>query len=831
MDDIQKKINDFRASLLEEKPPIHVRLMDKYPAVIIAAAMIFGIIAQVNFNLNVVYWMTLCAAFVVVFFAIQKTDKLLILKLLLVAGCFFTFGAVRLINFTFTPANHIGQFTQQTPRFVHIRAKITSQPVSFSSTDWLMAKFNAKNEYTTFYADAKQVKTPTGWKKITGRIKFYINEKAETIKNGDKFQTYCKIKQFAPPDNHGQFDTKKRMSRNSVYTAATLKSANSIVVTAATETGFFKKLQNKLRIIVKGQLNEDIDSDDASGLLEALLLGQRNNISSEIYNAFLITGLLHFISLSGLHVGIFVGTIWQFCRRIGFNKTVRSAICILALIIFLIIVPARTPTIRAAVMFLIFYLGQMSQRKAQSLNSLALAAIVILIIRPMDIFSIGFAMSFIAVLGILFFTEPISELLKRPVNKIKSAFISIPLNYIMTILAVGISAWAGVAGILIYHFHKIQMLSAVWTVIVFPLIFIILIGGLLKIILTMIIPVAGTVLAVALQGVTAVLIVLVKFLASIPIGQLVIGKISGWTVVCYYGLFCLLALPLNKHRKIKYATCIIMAAAIVSGFFFNSGTGTKEFQLHVLSVGAGQCIVARTANDETIIFDCGSISKNDIGKKVAVPFLDYAGINEIHTAFLSHEDTDHFNGIAEIAKQKKIENIYAAQKFIRKEDLLKTTAALMDFLKTKNIEMQKTPATIEFDKIIISKLWPAGRADPKISDNDNSEVLLIDYAGKKILLCSDIQQYAQQKLALLYPKLDVDIMIAPHHGSRNNVMENFETIFKPEYIITSCAWYQYDKIPKTGAINNNTIYFYTCRDGAVSVSINSEGQIKTETFK
>ncbi len=143
--------------------------------------------------------------------------------------------------------------------------------------------------------------------------------------------------------------------------------------------------------------------DRSRGLLEALLLGYRGHIDSTTYRAFRKTGLLHFISLSGMHLGILVGIIWWLCKTAGLTKPARAIICIIAIGVFLLIVPPRAPTLRAAVICLVFCLSFFFRRKSNSLNTLSLAAITLLLIRPTNLFEAGWQLSFASVLGLILF--------------------------------------------------------------------------------------------------------------------------------------------------------------------------------------------------------------------------------------------------------------------------------------------------------------------------------------------------------------------------------------------------------------------------------------------
>ena len=109
-----------------------------------------------------------------------------------------------------------------------------------------------------------------------------------------------------------------------------------------------------------------------------------------------------------------------------------------------------------------------------------------------------------------------------------------------------------------------------------------------------------------------------------------------------------------------------------------------------------------------------------------------------------------------------------------------------------------------------------------LSDNDKSLVTMIEFAGKKILLCSDIEQFAQRELMHLYPDLRADIVVVPHHGSTNTLEKNFLDSLDADILICSTD--------KTPAIQDSKQLFYTSRDGAITISIDTQGKIKIKTY-
>jgi len=826
----------LRAELLGRERWYVQLLLDK-PCAMLAVGVLAGVVIQSHFNFSPFLWGCVCLLLACLFFSSMKISLLnnVVYKTAFVFLCFFCVGGLRLASFESAGADDIRNFASEDSQFVHIRGEIISDPFVVEPGDWLMAWASRCDAYTSFYANVHQIKSADGWAEISGTVKFYVGEAAESFGVGDVFESFCKIKTFSSADNPGQFDVRQNMANRGVFVSASTKSAEAIKITERRGDSFFSKAQGKLRTIATMGVESGLDSEDAAGMLNALLLGNRSKISRDIYKAFGKTGLLHFISLSGMHVGIFVWSVWWFGKKCGLACVGRAVLCILALGVFVVIVPARTATLRASLMCLVFFMGHVFKRKSSVLNSLGIAAIIIMLFRPRDVFGAGFAMSFGAVLGILFFGRGLGEIFFWPIRKIRYAFARRALAAAANILAVGISAWIGVSGVLVWHFHEVHPLSPLWTVLAFPFVSVILMGGVFKIFLSVLLPSLGGYFGAVLGAVVNFFIFFVRLLAEVPGNVIVVGKISGWVILGYYLLVGFWGLRLFQHKMIKHICCGAGMVFIFSGVMvFNPGRIRDGLHFDVLSVGAGQCAAAELAGGEFLMFDCCSISKNDVGSKIVLPYLNYSGIKKIEAVYLSHNDIDHYNGVAEAIEGRTVGKFYLVDKFISQMGSSNTAGVFGDFLKSRGLEINRPEEVMSYGETTVRKLWPGADGGDGLSDNDSSLVMMIEYAGRKIMLCSDISLAGQTELARLYEGLDVDVLISPHHGSVNTAMDGFAGVFKPEYVITSCAGYQYDRIiksEKSDIAYKTCESFFTSRHGRVSVAIDSEGRIVVNGYR
>lgn len=827
MDEIRQKIEEFQNQLT----PLPVRLKQSLvscPAVLPAISLIIGIVLQFYFNFTPAVWSVVFVICFISYFPLRKNANLILIPVLL---CFACLGGFRLLYFDRPCQNGIRTIAVEDFTFARIKAKVISPPLTIKAdARWLFSKYAQNLPYTSFYAKVYSAKTAAGWTNAAGTIKFYISEDTNCVKIGDSFETFCKLRKFQSADNPGQFDTAEYMRRNNVYLSASIKSANAITIIDSPHSPKNSpiRIKSKLHQFAVSALLNDTEEDKYISLTEAMVLGSRTKIDGSLYNAFIKTGLVHLIALSGLNVGILAGLAWWLGVQLGFLHKGRALVCIAGVAIFLLVIPLQPSALRAGIMAAIFCLSYFFSVRANLLNTLAISAIVLLLIKPTDFLDAGFQLSFAATLGIILFYKQFLNFLMSPFENLKNPVLCKFLKIVLAAFSTGCTAWLAISPITVWHFCQIQLLSAIWTVAAIIPATAIIILGTLKILLNPLLPTIAAGLAVIINFSALVLSKLVIFFADVPFTYIITGKPHISIIL----LICLLILLWRAFPFRKTALNLIYPAVILllfaSVFCVNKFKNFNSLQLTVLSVGHGQAAIVNI-DGQNIIIDAGSISQNNVGGNIVNPFLDYSAIDKIDSVFISHDDIDHYNGLPEIISAHKCQNIFAPAQFIQNISDSNAAMVLEQFLQNKKLSLTPAPAQKIIGSAEISLLWPMETTNENLySDNEASLVLLIEYAGRKILFCSDIPSDIQKQLMNLYPDLDIDIMITPHHGSQRTTDDSFITFFRPEYLITSCAEFRFAGISKQ--IKNSENSFYTCKHGAISFGITSTGKIKIDTF-
>lgn len=843
MDEIKRKLALIDSQLAGSR--LHARLAATAPLFFPAMGLIGGIVlaqATVPDHESLPIWsalLGLCIA-ATVGYALVAGRKTHPHVLAYAAGlCFLCVGALRLTAFTRPAPNDIRRLVGSQQCLATLRGRILTSPHQ-QRQDWCFAQFTFSDPSTTFYLAVEQAETAQGWTPVSGTIRVHVDGPTLNLRAGDAIELACWLYRFSGPTNPGQFDVARYLARRNIHVGAAVPSRDAVIRSDTNRPGIISRVRGGFADATSQALLTGMPSDTpAEGLLQALLLGNRQDIDRDTYEAFHKTGLLHFVSLSGLHLGIFVGTIWWLGRLAALAKPYRALVCMIATAAFLLVVPPRAPTVRAAVIVWVYCLALLLRRRTNPFNSLCLAAIILLMIRPTQLFEAGWQLSFTAVVGILVFTDRMQSFvpekspawLSRRTERAKRFHRLFGKTGVL--FSTGIAAWIGGAGILLYHFYTITPLTALWTVLVFPLVGLILVAGFVKILLFFFLPTLSGLLGLVASFGADVLIYIVKAIANLDINTILIGHVALWVVIAYYGLVLVATFFNTRHVVLKRWLCVAGAVLLVGylGALKWQRTHRDHLDLTALDVGHGQAIVARLPGTRTVVFDAGSLYTPDVGARIVVPFLDYMGIDRLDAIFISHNDIDHINGIPEIVAARRVDHVYANDAFLAHSADQPTAQLLMQCLGEAGLRIERVPGVFDAGGATATVIWPVAEAlcPADLSDNDRSLVTLIEFAGTRALLCSDIEQFAQQQIAALHPQMHADVVVCPHHGSPTTLDKEFIEGLNADALICSGSLSDYERSRGTLEALAAT-YLHTGEKGAIGLYMGASEMVNGGGF-
>lgn len=315
---------------------------------------------------------------------------------------------------------------------------------------------------------------------VRGRV--LLNIKRDTIGTslnvGDLVLLKAEIVAPSPPLNPHQFDYRSYLEKLGIYHQMFVKNSEYMVLQHSQFS--IHSIAADIRNSVQSSLKKHMDNEEVLSVIQALLLGQRQDISDDLKENYSKAGAIHILAVSGLHVGmlfLMLSYVFSPFERIRNGKLYKTLAVVLALWMFAFIAGLSASVVRAVTMFTFITLGTISNRRGSVLYALVSSAFFLLLIKPLFLFDVGFQLSYLAVLGIVWM-QPKLEVLWRP-----RYFL---IKKLWQLSTVSIAAQFMILPLSLYYFHQFPGLFMISNLVIVPFLGIILIGGILLILLSLI---------------------------------------------------------------------------------------------------------------------------------------------------------------------------------------------------------------------------------------------------------------------------------------------------------------------------------------------------------
>jgi competence protein ComEC len=312
---------------------------------------------------------------------------------------------------------------------------------------------------------------------VTGKSLLNIskNDIQEPLQVDAFFISKTQFKDLNPPLNPFQFDYKKYLKKKYIYHQ--LKLSNQLILPVKSDKHTLFGIAADIHLHINKKLEQYHFKPDERAIINALLLGQRQDISEDIYTSYANAGAIHILAVSGLHVGIILillSLVFKPIEHFKHGKLIKTILLVCLLWSFALIAGLSASVTRAVTMFSIITIAINLKRPTNIYNTLAISMFVILLFKPLFLFDVGFQLSYLAVLAIVTF-DPLIYKLWKPKNKV--------LNFYWHTFTVTVSAQLGIIPLSLYYFHQFPGLFFVSNLVIIPLLGFILGAGVLVIFL------------------------------------------------------------------------------------------------------------------------------------------------------------------------------------------------------------------------------------------------------------------------------------------------------------------------------------------------------------
>lgn len=617
------------------------------------------------------------------------------------------------------------------------------------------------------------------------------------------------VRCFSAAANPGNFDRKQYYKSLGYYAymdVADMYISGGCDVLRA----FLRRLQQ-----LSSECIDDICGSRDAGLFKAMLLGDKSDINEEIKSLYRESGIGHLLVISGLHISIVGMFVYRLLRK-RFLFVTSGCISLCFVVMFGIMTGAGISTVRAVIMFCIKLLADITGRKYDMLSAASAAALIILLDNPFAIYNAAFQMSFAAVIG----AGAIAGILNNFI-RIKHK----PSRCAVQGIVFGLSINLAVTPITAYCYFELPTYSILINNVVIPLMSVALISGAAGVVSGLVFnPVLGRIMITPGCVVLTAYEKLCTFMEKIPYSNIVVGRPHFIKIAIYYtALACFLTAiyiitVIRERREVikeryicehypeegfvymgrdrrdepalyvlrRVSMVLICVTCLLSIFYIH---GYNGLYITFINVGQGDGIFIRNGAGNTYMIDGGSSSVENVAKYRIVPYVKSVGAGGIDYVFITHADSDHINGIADMMESGDIYvgNIimpYVArptEAYTEFADAAADAGVNVTYIKSGDVISESSGG----ENLIIKCIYPVENMEFD-DENDYSLVLSITYGNFSGLFTGDIgaefEQYFTKSMSGNYTLLKV-----AHHGSKYSTSDSFLDSSNPLMSVISCG--------------------------------------------
>ncbi len=517
-----------------------------------------------------------------------------------------------------------------------------------------------------------------------------------------------------------------------------------------------------------------------ASLASVMLLGADDQLPEEAREDFRITGTAHVLSISGLHVAYLAAMMVWLLKLFRLSPKTRFFIVAVFLAAYSWLVGMSAPVIRSMLMFLAYLGARLLGRAHDPLTSVSAAFLAFLLVKPLDLLSPGFQLSFGAVLAMLILGEPLFKWQKkrfpgkrqRMHGRIRR-FLYRQWENIKALPVLGLTAQIGVALPLAAWYHEISLLGIFVNLLVIPYVSVLILAYLLALVLSPL-GIIGQAMGTLAGWLTDALLVMVDIAADVP-GMAVTVPSPTLPVVLGIIAFLLLLSPYVLCRGRKRALLLVSAAvfAMGSGLAFTN----RDVRYIQLSIGDADAAILEDGA-YTAVIDTG-----ETGTEVA-DYLRGEG-RSVDALILTHLHMDHAGGLARLLEEEiDIQCVYIPE---GAETAQPDAEGLMQLAMIRNagipVKTLRAGDKLTSPRTKLTVLYPQkGTVRPGQDANHSSLVSYLQMENVSLLTTGDITGEYE-----MYAASKADILKVPHHGSANSTYDDFLNAVDPKTALLSCS--------------------------------------------
>jgi competence protein ComEC len=641
--------------------------------------------------------------------------------------------------------------------------------------------------------------------------------------------------------DEGAFDRRAYLAQQNIDLVATLRAPELIQRVFAARPTAATRLAR-----IRRRLRDEVDelfsgTPQVAAVLRAMLLGDRSFVDREESTDFQKTGVFHVLVVAGLHVGALAFALYWMCRKLRLSPMWRAAFTLAVLFSYVAVVEQRAPVLRATLMATIVVLGGFFFRRLDLLNSAALAALVLLVARPLALGDSSFQLTFVAIGCIAGLALPWLEKTVQPYARALRGWRDVPRDAahepraiqfridvrssahwlssmlsrrlggaaegslvgglsltlrVWELLVLTLALQMGMLPLMARDFHRVTLSGPLANLAAVPLTGVVVPLGFLTLAAGLIYYPLGKLLAPLLTWLTVLLLHIVQWFAHFPWWSYRIPGPPIWLVVIFFAaaVFFAAVMRLNRPlpRKTAWTIGAVWAASAlaVAIFPFGSQWERGKLEVTVLDVGQGDSLFVVFPRGKTMLIDGGGAFSGfpgreehdgiDPGEEAVSPYLWSRGFQKLDVVALTHAHQDHVGGLTAVLNNFRVGRLWIGR------EVNSTALKKLEELARANripVEYEVRGKSFSWEGVQGEFLWPEivpEEIAPSAKNND-SLVLRLRYGSRSLMLPGDAEKQVEKEMLVenSAESLRADVLKVGHHGSKNSTTPEFLAAMHP----------------------------------------------------
>lgn len=815
--------------------PPHVRYQ---PMVIVLLAAAAGIIFDRLCPLPIAGWWSVAACLLILWGVLRRTprDGLCVALLLSAVGCIA--AAWHHASWYLIAADDISRFARPKAEPVCVEGRVVTSPRRMATPSFDPMRITQLGERSRLTLQLSAIRDGVQWRPVSGRVMLYVSGEPPAVHAGDRLRCFAALAALPSRQNPGDFDYAEFYRGDGIRCSLHAESAQCLSVVEAARGFHLTGILDAVRAH-GNQLFATYLAPRSAEMAAGILLGDRTQIETQRIETFMATGTIHLLVIAGLHLAILAGGLFWLGRRLSLPRGWAEGQVSLIILFYMLLVDAGPPVVRATVLVLTACAAAYLGRRPLGFNSLATAALVVLAINPTHLFHVGAQLSFLSVAGLVAFA-PHWRRQRDPADASDDDSPKRRAGWAMRMLRAAGRTVANLflvscviscvtTPLVMARFHLCTPIAILINAIVWLPMAVAMLSGFAL----LVVGGASHALAALCGAVCNTSLWLLELCVNaarrVPAGHFwVSGPADWWLIGFYGGLAVWAAFPRVRQRRL---TCILMllgwiGVGFVPGLFAQR---SDHVDCTFVAVGHGTGVLLEFPSGKTLLYDAGQFGAPSSAVRSISSVLWSRGISRIDAVFLSHADVDHYNAMPGLLERFAVKAVYVSPAMFAGSG--PAIAALHSSIAQRGIPVHVLAAgdRITDGECTLEVLHPPP-TERAANTNAESIVLAVDFRGRRILLPGDLEGGGLAALLATAPR-PCDVLMAPHHGSRQSNQPTLARWCRPRWVMFSDdgRWNLPEIDATYRAVGADTLH--TNSVGAIHVRLDAQGATVTPFTK